>query len=59
MDADELAGAGVARAKFALLLRELRQSRGMSLRDLANAIHFNRSYISNVEAGKKLPEEMS
>jgi hypothetical protein len=30
----------------------------MSLRDLANAIHFNRSYISNVEAGKKLPEEI-
>lgn len=58
MNADELAGAGIARAKFALLLRELRQSRGMSLRDLANAIHFNRSYISNVEAGKKLPEEM-
>jgi transcriptional regulator with XRE-family HTH domain len=58
MNADELAGAGIAPAKFALLLRELRQSRGMSLRDLANAIHFNRSYISNVEAGKKLPEEI-
>ena len=29
----------------------------MSLRDLANAIHYNRSYISNVEAGKRLPEK--
>lgn len=58
MDADGLAGAGIARAKFAFLLRELRSSRGMSLRDLADAIHFNRSYISNVEARKKLPEEV-
>jgi DNA-binding XRE family transcriptional regulator len=58
MDAGELSGAGIARAKFACLLRELRESRGMSLRDLAEAIHFNRSYISNVEAGKKLPEDL-
>ena len=58
MDAGESAGAGIARAKFSFLLRELRASRGMSLRDLANAIHFNRSYISNIEAGKKLPEEL-
>ena len=29
----------------------------MSLRDLANAIHYNRSYISNVEAAKRLPEK--
>lgn len=55
MDTDELARSEL-RAKFAALLRELRQSRGMSLRDLANAIHYNRSYISNVEAGKRLPE---
>jgi transcriptional regulator with XRE-family HTH domain len=36
MDTDELARSEL-RAKFAALLRELRQSRGMSLRDLANA----------------------
>jgi transcriptional regulator with XRE-family HTH domain len=57
LDAGRLAGSRTARAKFALLLREFRLSRRMSLRDLANAIHFNRSYISNVESGKKLPEE--
>ena len=56
MDTDELAGPEL-RARFSALLRELRGSRGMSLRDLANAIHYNRSYISNVEAGKRLPEK--
>jgi len=56
MNAGELAAGAEQRTKFAFLLRELRQSRGMSLSDLANVIHFNRSYISNVEAGKKLPE---
>ncbi len=56
MDTDELAGAEL-RARFSALLHELRRSRGMSLRDLANAIHYNRSYISNVEAGKRLPEK--
>ena len=56
MDTDELAGAEL-RARFSALLRELRRSRGMSLRDLANAIHYNRSYISNVEAAKRLPEK--
>jgi len=56
MDTDELAAAEL-RTKFSALLRELRRSRGMSLRDLANGIHYNRSYISNVEAGKRLPEK--
>jgi transcriptional regulator with XRE-family HTH domain len=56
MDTDELAGAE-QRARFSALLRDLRGSRGMSLRDLANVIHYNRSYISNVEAGKRLPEK--
>jgi transcriptional regulator with XRE-family HTH domain len=46
------------RARFGFLLRELRQARGMSLSGLADTIHFNRSYISNVETGKRLPEEV-
>jgi transcriptional regulator with XRE-family HTH domain len=56
METDEVAGSEL-RARFSALQRELRRSRGMSLRDLANAIHYNRSYISNVEAGKRLPEK--
>jgi transcriptional regulator with XRE-family HTH domain len=56
MDTEEQTGTEL-RAKFSALLREIRRSRGMSLSDLARAIHYNRSYISNVESGKRLPEE--
>lgn len=56
MDTEERTGTEF-RVKFSALLREIRQSRGLSLSDLARAIHYNRSYISNVESGKRLPEE--
>lgn len=54
-DADE---SSELRVRFGLLLRELRQARGMSLSGLAKTIHFNRSYICNVEGGKRLPERV-
>jgi transcriptional regulator with XRE-family HTH domain len=58
MDMTSADDSSESRKRFGLLLRELRQARGMSLSGLANMIHFNRSYISNVEAGKRLPEKV-
>jgi len=38
-------------------LREYRQHRGWSLADLSKATHYHRSYLSNLENGRKLPNE--
>jgi transcriptional regulator with XRE-family HTH domain len=42
-------------ATFADLLRAARDGRGWSLRTLAEAIHFSRSYVGNIEQGRKFP----
>lgn len=38
-------------------LREYRQHRGWSLADLSKATHYHRSYLSNLENGRKVPNE--
>ncbi|WBQ05061.1 helix-turn-helix domain-containing protein [Kribbella sp. CA-293567] len=38
-------------------LREYRQHRGRSLADLSKATHHHRSYLSNLENGRKIPSE--
>lgn len=43
------------RTTFSRLLVELRASRGKSLADLAQLIHFSRGYIGNIENGSKFP----
>jgi transcriptional regulator with XRE-family HTH domain len=40
---------------FVRLMRRLRQQRGMSFRDLAKVAYFSRSYLCEVENGKKQP----
>ncbi|MEU4195124.1 helix-turn-helix transcriptional regulator [Kribbella sp. NPDC026611] len=42
---------------FGELLREYRDHRGWSLGDLARATHYSRSYLSNLENGRKVPTE--
>lgn len=42
--------------RFGHLLRDLRNDRGWSLRDLGERIQFNRGYIGKVEQGEKFPE---
>jgi transcriptional regulator with XRE-family HTH domain len=41
---------------FGELLRELRTSRGWSLRDLGDRIHFNRGHVGKVEQGSRFPQ---
>jgi transcriptional regulator with XRE-family HTH domain len=45
-----------ASPRFGLVVRQLRQERGWSLRDLAEKIRFNRAYIGKVETGGKFPD---
>jgi transcriptional regulator with XRE-family HTH domain len=40
---------------FGSRLREYREHRGWSLADLARATHYSRSYLSNIENGRKTP----
>lgn len=42
--------------RFGALLRDLRVSRGWSLRDLGEKIRFNRGYIGKIEQGEKFPD---
>lgn len=42
---------------FGQQLRELRTARGMSLGALADATHYSKGYLSNVERGNKRPNE--
>ncbi|WP_344263631.1 helix-turn-helix transcriptional regulator [Streptomyces sodiiphilus] len=46
-----------ARVLIARQLRKLREEAGLSLRKLGSEIHFQHSYISDVESGRKLPSE--
>ncbi|HEX6074589.1 MAG TPA: helix-turn-helix transcriptional regulator [Micromonosporaceae bacterium] len=41
---------------FGATVRQLRNQRGWSLRDLAERIRFNRGYIGKVEQGEKFPD---
>ena len=41
--------------KFKDILRELRQEKGLSQKELAKAVHFSLSTINKWENGKKLP----
>ncbi len=40
---------------FAAELRRLRQVRGLSLRDLAARVHYGKSYLHDLETGRKRP----
>jgi transcriptional regulator with XRE-family HTH domain len=42
---------------FGDCLREYREHRGWSLADLSGATHYSRSYLSNLENGRKVPTE--
>lgn len=42
--------------RFGALLRDLRERRGWSLRDLGEQICFNRGYIGKIEQGEKFPD---
>jgi transcriptional regulator with XRE-family HTH domain len=45
------------RVSFGRRLQEYRDHRGWSLADLAKATHFSRSYLSNIENGRKQPTD--
>lgn len=44
-------------AMFGEMLRQLRTQRGLSLSELARAIHYNKGYLSRVENGLRVPSE--
>jgi transcriptional regulator with XRE-family HTH domain len=45
------------RVSFGDRLREYREHRGWSLADLGRAVHYSRSYLSNIENGRKSPTD--
>jgi transcriptional regulator with XRE-family HTH domain len=42
---------------FGRRLQEYRDHRGWSLADLSRATHYSRSYLSNIENGRKAPTD--
>lgn len=49
--------AAILSTAFGAELRRLRQRAGMSLTDLADRIHYSKSYLSKVENGRARPQE--